>query len=119
MKSKHGKFREYHTSLDNLDFISPKALDDSLKIFDKIISLLEINFNYKSKYLCEPQMSKRNLYPTIGKNEKDYNTKKIMDILAYCDGSNDIIKLSEILSINPFEINDFINILLKEKLIYK
>lgn len=119
MRSKHGKYKEYHTSLDNLDFISIKALDESLMIYSKIISLIEINFNYKSKYLCEPQMSKRNLYPKIGKNKKDLTTKKIMNVLTYCDGNNDIIKLSEILNTDPFEINEIIKILLKEKLIYK
>ena len=32
-RSKFGKFKEYHTSLDNFNFINYKALNESFKVF--------------------------------------------------------------------------------------
>ena len=86
-KKKYYEYDYYHTSLDNLDFINSKNLVETLKLhlevigeIDKISSNeLEKNFEPKIKqnnndencYLslnpyCEPMLSKRGLYPTIG-----------------------------------------------------
>jgi len=65
MKSKYGEYKEYHTSLDNLDFVSAKGLEESFNIYTKIIEVLENNNFYKTTVLCEPQMGKRGLYHQI------------------------------------------------------
>jgi len=41
MRSQHGTFPEYHTSADNLDFIKPEALADSLERILGVIELIE------------------------------------------------------------------------------
>jgi aminopeptidase-like protein len=41
MRSQHGTFPEYHTSADNLDFITPEALDDTLSLIERVIAKLE------------------------------------------------------------------------------
>ena len=60
-RSKYGTFSAYHTSADNLSYISEKGFDGSLNILKKVISILESNAYYKINVLCEPQLGKRSL----------------------------------------------------------
>ena len=67
MRTLPGRFPEYHTSADNLEFVQPQYLADS---FSKCLSVLHVLENNK-KYLnqnpkCEPQLGKRGLYRAIG-----------------------------------------------------
>lgn len=67
-KSKYYEYDEYHTSLDNLDFISPENLEQTLEVYKKTIYYLENNIVYSRKFdQCEFMLSKiENLYPTMG-----------------------------------------------------
>ena len=78
--------KEYHTSKDNLNFISKKGFSGSMNIYLKIIKLFENNFKLKIKTICEPQLSKRNLYPKISSclNDNEYNKiKPLMSLIDY------------------------------------
>jgi len=113
MRSKYGTYPEYHTSLDNLNFISPLGLSNALKIYIKIIQVLENNYIYKPKIFCEPQLGKRGLYNTSSND----NPIDIVNLLAYLDGKNDLIDLSRLINVDFFEIVNYINALVKENLI--
>ena len=65
MRSKYGEFKEYHTSLDNLDLVSPNGFAGSYEMHTKIIEALENNFIYKTSVIGEPQLGKRGMYPNI------------------------------------------------------
>ena len=67
-KSKYYEYDEYHTSLDNLEFISAENLNKTLEVYKKAIYYLEHNKVYHRKFNeCEFMLSKiKNLYPTIG-----------------------------------------------------
>jgi aminopeptidase-like protein len=66
-RSPHGSFAEYHTSADNLDFVRPDALSDSLAAYLSVIRILEGNACYQNlNPWCEPQLGKRGLYRSIG-----------------------------------------------------
>jgi len=118
LRSKYGSYPEYHTSLDNLSIINNKTLNESSEFIFKIISILEINQIYGNNKLCEPFLTKYNLYPTISsKNHLFKNTQLILDILSYCDGKNDLIDISNILNKDILEINKIILNLIAVKLI--
>ena len=88
-RSKFGEYKEYHTSLDNLDLVKEKYLNESLEIFKNIISCFEMGIYPMPTFKCEPMMSKRNLYPSISKAENySQNIKDRMNFIAYCDGRN-------------------------------
>ncbi len=69
-RSKFHEYKEYHTSADDLSFISQEGMEHSLQILLKIVQLLEYNRYYKTTILCEPQLGRRGLYPTIGQNSQ-------------------------------------------------
>lgn len=117
-KTKYGEFKEYHTSLDNLEFVTPKGLEESLDIYKKIVESLENNYVYKTTVLCEPFMRKRNLYPEVSYWSAKYDYPQLLlNILAYADGTNDLLDLANILKICPTGLVKPINLLLKEGLL--
>ncbi len=119
MKSKFATYKEYHTSLDNLEFVTPKGLQESYEIYTKIIDVLENNFVYKVTTICEPQMGKRGLYHQISYKGRSGFTKILMDFLTYADGTNDLIDIGNIIGKSAYSLVDVADILLKNKLIEK
>jgi aminopeptidase-like protein len=66
-KDKYYEYDYYHTSLDNLDFISAKHLVVSLGLYLLSIEKLELDLIYKSlNPYSEPMLGKRGLYPQTG-----------------------------------------------------
>ena len=117
MRSKYGEYKEYHTSKDNLSFISSKGLLGGYEVIKTAIEILELNIKYIASNKCEPQFSKRNLKSTLGGSALNQDYKIMSDILSYADGKNDVIELSNILNKNIFLINKSIKTLLKFKLL--
>jgi len=102
MRTRYGKYKEYHTSADNKEFISFEAMEKSVQKYLEIIFLIENNFVYENRFpYCEPHLGKRDLYPTLGsqKDTTDY-INSIMWILNLADGSNDIIAIAKRSKIN-------------------
>tara|TARA_B100000989_G_scaffold298684_1_gene289098 strand:+ start:1481 stop:2749 length:1269 start_codon:yes stop_codon:yes gene_type:complete len=93
-RSKYNTYKEYHTSLDNLKFISIKGLQQSFNLYKNIILEIEKNSYPKSKTVGEAFLSKRNLYPSIGKNKNTNNL--YLNISSYADGTNSIEDLSRL-----------------------
>ena len=70
MSSKYGEYKEYHTSLDNLKFISPDGLLQSYNLIKKTILSIEKNLiKNKEKYLTKNTL-KRNLVSEENKKRK-------------------------------------------------
>lgn len=105
MRTRYGKYKEYHTSADNRDFISFEAMEHSVKTYLRIISVLEKNAVYENLLPdCEPQLGKRDLYPTLGSQKKTADfVNAVMWVLNLSDGTNDLIEISERSGMN-FEI---------------
>ena len=116
-RSKYGEYQEYHTSEDNMDFISPIGLQESYDTLVQWINCMEYNRKYKVSVLCEPQLGKRGLYPTISKKGSYDSVKSMTDFIAYADGTNDLFDISKIIKIPPYELIPIIDKLLENKLI--
>jgi aminopeptidase-like protein len=67
MRTPHGEFDGYHTSADNLERISPAALEDSVRTLLAVVDVLDTNRTMinLSPY-GEPQLGKRGLYRSAG-----------------------------------------------------
>jgi aminopeptidase-like protein len=95
MRSKYGTYPEYHTSADDLKFVTPNGLQGSFEAFTKCLSLIEANRTYCATQFCEPQLGKRGLYPTLSTAGSSASVKTLKNILAYADGTLDLISLAE------------------------
>lgn len=96
-RTPHGEFPEYHTSADNLEFVKPQCLADSLTQCLSIIYLLENNGRYVNlNPMCEPQLGKRGLYRRIG-GPKNGGVEEIalLWVLNLSDGEHSLLDISE------------------------
>ncbi len=113
-RSKYGTYPEYHTSLDNFDLVTEKGLTQSLKFVKALIDNIQKKIIPQNLILCEPQMSKRGLYPTLSNLKTMGSTKKIMNFLQFADGKNDLKEISKIINLN-FKKTSYIYRVLKNK----
>lgn len=97
MRSQHGEFPEYHTSADNLDFVQPEYLVDSLNKCQAAIEILEGNQVYINQNpKCEPRLGKRGLYRGIGgEKEGAVNEMALLWILNLTDGQHSLLDIAE------------------------
>lgn len=95
----YGMYPEYHTSADNLSLISPIGLQGSFDVMSKCIEALEWNDLYKVTCLCEPQLGKRGLYPTLSRKNQYDEVFKLKNLIAYLNGKNDLIDVSNIIKV--------------------
>ena len=96
-RTPHGTFPEYHTSADNLEFVHPDKLGESLAVCMKILSLLENNGTFVNlSPKCEPQLGKRGLYRMIGgQSEAGLNEMAMLWVLNLSDGSHSLLDIAE------------------------
>ncbi len=102
MRTPYGKFTQYHTSEDNLEFVKGEFLADSYLKYLTSIFVLENNKKYINlNPKCEPHLGKRGLYRQIG-GQKTSNDIEIalFWLLSFSDGSCDLLDISEKSGIN-------------------
>src|SRR3989338_8232261 len=103
-RTKYGKYREYHTSLDNLSVVSPDGLQGALDVHCNCIRILENNAIYKVTTLCEPQLGKRGLRSTIGALDFPMQARQLSNFIAYCDGTMDLISIAETIGVYVLDL---------------
>ncbi|MCX4305183.1 MAG: DUF4910 domain-containing protein [Acetatifactor sp.] len=99
-RSKYGTYPEYHTSADDLSFVTSQGLFGSYELMIKCIEALEHNEKYKVKVLCEPQLGRRNMYPTVSQKGSYDGVKTMTDFITFCDGTNDLIAISDLIGVD-------------------
>lgn len=97
MRTPHSRYPEYHTSADNLEFVSGQSLQESFQALMDISYILENNEKYLNlNPKCEPQMGKRGLYNEIGGAGPGKSGEMAMLwVLNLSDGNNDLLYISE------------------------
>jgi aminopeptidase-like protein len=97
MRSCYGRFPEYHTSADNLDFIKPAALADSLDAVVRVIDILEGNRSYLNlSPRGEPQLGRHGLYAPMGGTPTSREEELAMLwVLNQSDGSHDLLAIAQ------------------------
>ena len=141
MSKKYGDYKEYHTSLDNMNYISAKGLGKSFKIIKDAILTLEntkkiSNFfpvkklkknkkNFKKeniykniyRYPCEPKLSNYGLRKPISFKTNYKFDKLVLNILMLSDGKNDLDTISKILKQKKYIVMKITKLLVKKKLL--
>ena len=96
MRSVWGTFPEYHSSADNLEFLDPVSLAESLSVCSEIINVMESNIYYRnlSPY-CEPQLGRRGLYHSTGGRAPEAEINARLWVLNLSDGQNSLLDIAE------------------------
>ena len=120
MRTMYGEFPEYHTSLDNKEFISFTALQESIDVYFDMLRSLDKNQKYISLYPHgEPRLDKRGLYESIGHSSVPELSTKVLWLLNYSDGEHDLLDIANLSGYSVNELHEIALICLKAKLIKK
>jgi aminopeptidase-like protein len=96
-RTPYGRFAEYHTSADNLEFVSPQALADSLATLLAVVDVIEGNRTYtNAQPHCEPQLGRRGLYASMGGHgDSRAMEEALLWVLNFSDGGHSLLKIAE------------------------
>ena len=97
MRSMYGTFPEYHTSADNLDFVRPEALAESLDVILDVIDILENDLRFQNLFpRGEPQLGRRGLYDWLGgRNDSAKAQLALLWVLNLSDGNHSLLDIAE------------------------
>jgi aminopeptidase-like protein len=116
-RSKYGTYPEYHTSLDNLDLATPDGLWGGYGLVKDCIQSIESNRVYRVTCYAEPQLGKRGLYPNLSTKHSGAAVRTMMDFIAYADGTNDLLQISNYINRPVWEIMPIAKKLLEARLL--
>lgn len=96
-RTPYGRFPEYHTSADNLDFVQPRYLGDSCFECLSVLSAIESNKVYRNlNPKCEPQLGKRGLYRALGgQRDGGLSELSMLWVLNLSDGQHTLLDIAE------------------------
>jgi aminopeptidase-like protein len=94
-RSVNDGYPQYHSSADDLDLLSPQALERSLEICKRIIDVIErerryVNLSPKG----EPQLGKRGLYGAMGGRSPAERQYAMLWVLSQSDGGASLLDIA-------------------------
>ena len=98
MRTPYQRYAQYHTSLDNRDFISIPAMEEGVEILFQMVLALEINETYEAVVQYgEPQLGKRGLYPSSNMPNTDQRgmVHNMMHLINWSDGEHDLLSIAD------------------------
>lgn len=108
MRSMYRTYPEYHTSLDNLDYVSASSLVETVRVCANIVHVLENNLAYENlRPFGEPHLSKYGLHATLGgQKDQDLRSRRIRHLLNYSDSKHDLVDIAEMLDLPLWQMED-------------
>ncbi len=97
MRSVPTEYSEYHTSLDNRDFISFEAMERSVDACFELCRLLDRNLVYRNQRpFGEPKLDRLGLFPTL-RTERlvQERVQAGLWLVSLSDGQNDLLAVAE------------------------
>jgi aminopeptidase-like protein len=96
-RTPYGRYPEYHTSADNLEFVKPESLEESLRTYLAVVDVLEGNRRYLNlNPKCEPQLGRRGLYRMIGGDDAGRSHElALLWVLNLSDGEHGLLGIAE------------------------
>ena len=95
MRGRHGMFPEYHTSADDLQFVSPARLTESFSVLSQILEVVDRNrILVNTEPFGEPQLGNRGLYAALGGTTIADAQLAMLWVLNQSDGSNDLLDIA-------------------------
>ncbi len=94
-RTPHGEYPEYHTSADDLAFVTDDQLAASYDAVLEVVASLQADVTYRnlSPY-GEPQLGRRGLYPTTGGKNATDAVMAMLWLLAASDGATSLVEVA-------------------------
>ena len=126
----YGEYSEYHTSLDNKALMTIEAVERSAMAVFQFLQLHEVCDLFPSSVIKggEPQLGKRNLYPTMNgpmsntmsnDSMKDgrYLLDLLLNLLSLADGQQTIVDIARKIDCPLMDLLPILQTLVEEKLV--
>ncbi len=95
-RTPNGRYPEYHTSADDLSFVAPLALAESLRACEEIMMMLDTNARYLNlSPKCEPRLGPRGLFNLVGGHSPGEFEQAVLWVLNQSDGDIDLLAIAE------------------------
>lgn len=89
-------FPAYHTSADNLDIVTPAALDESLGVLTDVLDLLDANVTWRRvDGRGEPQLGRRGLYRLMSAQAYAPSQDALLWVLNQANGRRSLLDIAE------------------------
>lgn len=119
MRSRYGAFDAYHTSRDDFSVVTASGLAGGYRVLRRCIEVIEANAVWRNVCQCEPQLGKRGLYPTLSTRESGAAVRAMMNVLAYADGTLDLVALADKIRLHALDCATIIERLAQEGLMVR
>ena len=118
-RSPWGQYPEYHTSADDLTFVQPAHLAESLETILAIVGELEMARVYRNvEPFGEPQLGRRGLYGSIGGDEAGREKElALLWVLQQSDGRRPLAEIAQRSGLAPDRLEWAVTALLEAGLL--
>lgn len=116
-KSKFECYDQYHTTGDNLKFISKKGIKESAQLLINVINEFEKNRFPKCCTIGEPHLSRYMHYSKMGKTGPNPDARLILDILNLCDGETTELEIARLLNTKLSMVEEIVDFCIENKLL--
>lgn len=94
-RSPNGRYDEYHTSADDLSFIRPECLAESVRTLAELIAVIDCNRKLRNlSPKGEPRLGKRGLYGSVGGVSPGQFEHALLWVLSFSDGRHDLVSIA-------------------------
>ncbi|MBT7942792.1 MAG: DUF4910 domain-containing protein [Alphaproteobacteria bacterium] len=117
MRGIYGNFPGYHTSEDDLSFISPEGLGGGYQVNRLCLQCLEGNAVPRATKIGEPRLDQYGLFPTTSGRGHSDQVRNLLHLLAYADGTMDLLGIADLIGIPFWELADIAKVLEEKELL--
>lgn len=106
-RTPHNEYPEYHTSADDLSFVTEGQLAESYAAVRQVVAVLERDdvFRNLSPY-GEPQLGSRGLYPSTGGKAASEAVMAMLWVLGYADEAHSLLDVASLSGLDLDTIAD-------------
>ena len=117
MRSMYNTYPEYHTSADDINFVSEKGMRGAFQVIKTAIDIIQNERIPIVKTYGEPKLDKIDLYRNHSLSGVAQEPNKYLQVLTYCDGKNELSYVKELSGLDNDEFTKVVERLLISDLI--